>query len=446
MESTDKHIFFRSSGEVNPTIDRAEGIYCYDTDGKKYIDGLGGVCVVNIGHHVREVIDAAKKQMELVCFAHPFHWKNLPHMELTQKICRLAPAGMSKVFMTSGGSEATESAIKLARQYYVERGMPSRYKIISRWHSYHGNTLGSLSMSGMLSRRKAFIPLLNDFPHIPPCNCYRCPFNHKYPDCDIQCARELEATIRREGEDSIAAFIAEPIVGAAAGATTPPKEYFPIIREICNRYDILFIVDEIITGFGRTGRNFGIDHWGVVPDIICTGKGMSSGYTPLGALIAHDKIFQVFEQASKGFSHGYTYAGNPLSCAIGNAVLDYIEKHRLIENVAKLDSYLFQKASELAELEIVGEVRGKGFFMGVEFVRNKATKQPFSSELNVSHKIADIAFANGLITGANQGGIDGILGDHINIAPPYICTKSDLDEIIEIMKNSIKEFQRNLQS
>jgi len=260
----------------------------------------------------------------------------------------------------------------------------------------------------------------------------------------MMCAWELEKAIRREGQASIAAFIAEPIVAAAGGGLTPPPEYFPIIREICDRYDVLMIMDEVITGFGRTGKNFGIDHWGVTPDIICTGKGMSSGYSPLGAAIAHDRIYQEFQKSSKGFVHGYTYGGNPLSCAVGIAVLEYIEKNELIRKVEKLSTHFFNKGEELAGLDIVGEVRGKGFFMGLEFVKDRTTNKPFAPEMNVSKKIADIAFSKGLVTGAGKGGIDGILGEHIVLAPPFICTKSELDEIIDIMRESIVEFQNSL--
>jgi len=444
MTFTDRHIFFRSAGEVNPTIERAEGIYCYDVDGKRYLDGMGGVGVVSIGHGVSEVFDAAAAQMKKVCFAHPFHWKNIPHMQLTQQIAAMAPAGLSNVFMCSGGSEATETALKMARQYHVEMGSPSRYKVIGRWSSFHGNTIGSLSMTGMTSRREAFIPMLLPFPHIAPCYCYRCPFDKTYPSCELLCAQDLERVILREGKDSIAAFIAEPVVGAAAGGTTAPPEYFRIIREICDRHGILMIMDEVITGFGRTGRNFGIDHWGVVPDIICTGKGMSSGYTPLGAVIAHDRVYDVFKRPSKGFNHGFTYGGNPLSCAIGSAVLTYMDKHQLIKNVATLSPQFFDKAKELVELPIVGELRGKGFLMGIEFVADKETKRPFPADMSVSRKIADIAFSNGLISSANRGGIDGVLGDHINLAPPYTCNRSDLLEIVDILKESIIQFQNTL--
>lgn len=443
MAHSDKHIFFRSAGDVNPTISRAEGIYCFDTQGKRYIDGMGGVGVVSIGHGVKEIQEAALRQMSKVSFAHPFHWKNEPHMELTEKIARMAPAGLTKIFMCSGGSEATETALKMARQYHLERGHPSKYKVVSRWSSFHGNTIGALSMTGMSSRREPFIPLLQPFPHIAACNCYHCPFQRTYPQCGLMCAHDLEAAIRREGPDSIAAFIAEPIVGAAGGALTAPPEYFQIIRDICDRYDILMIVDEVITGFGRTGRNFGIEHWNVVPDIICTGKGLSSGYSPLGAVIASEKVFAAF-QAGKGFSHGYTFGGNPLSCAVGCAVLDYLERHRLIEQVAALGPYFFEKAAQLNELDIVGEVRGRGFFMGVEFVADKRTRAPFPNSAKVAKRIADVAFTNGLITGAGGGGIDGILGDHLNLAPPFISTREELDQMIDILRESILTVQRSL--
>jgi adenosylmethionine-8-amino-7-oxononanoate aminotransferase len=382
--------------------------------------------------------------MKKVSFAHPFHWKNQPHMELTERIAAMAPSGLSHVFMCSGGSEATETALKMARQYHVERGYPSRYKVISRWNSFHGNTLGSLSMTGMPMRREAFIPILASWPHIAAQYCYRCPFGKEYPSCKILCAQDLEDTILKEGKDSIAAFIAEPVVGAAGGGLTAPPEYYRRIREICDQYDILMIVDEVITGFGRTGLNFGIQHWDVVPDIICSGKGMSSGYTPLGAAIAHDKVYDVFARSPKGFAHGYTFGGNPLSCAVGNAVLQYMEKHRLIENVRTLDPFFFSQAQQHLDLDCVGDIRGKGFFMGVEIVADRQSKRPFPADLHASRQIADIAFSKGLITSAHQGIVDGVQGDHINLAPPFTCTQADLSEIIGILREAIREFQSSL--
>ncbi|TWI35985.1 aspartate aminotransferase family protein [Paracoccus sulfuroxidans] len=440
---SDEHIFFRSAGSVNPVVDRAEGIYLYDVDGKRYIDGMGGVGVVSIGHNVPEIRDAAVAQMEKVCFAHPFHWKNMPHMELTERIARFAPEGMTKVFLCSGGSEANESAIKLARQYHVERGNTSKYKVISRWNSFHGNTIGTLASGGMRVRRDLFTPLLTDMPHIASCNCYHCPFGLEYPSCKIRCAHDLEAEILRTGPDNIAAFIAEPVVGAAGGGLIAPPEYYGIIREICDRYDILMIMDEVITGFGRTGKNFGIEHWGVTPDIICTGKGLSSGYTPLGAMIVHERVFEPFK-SGRGFAHGYTFGGNPLSCAIGEAVLKYMEEHQLVGNVAALEGRFFEMGRELLELDIVGDVRGKGFFMGLEFVEDKSSRSPFAPSLNVAGRIADRCFKNGLIVGAGKGSIDGVNGDHINLAPPFTCTEADLAEIIAILRSSIEEVRHEL--
>ena len=441
MAYTDQHIFFRSAGHVNPVIERAEGIYCYDVEGRQYIDGMGGVAVVTIGHGVTEICEAALRQMKKVSFAHPFHWKNEPHMELTERIAAMAPAGMSHVFMCSGGSEATETALKMARQYHVERGVTSKYKVISRWNSFHGNTLGSLSMTGMPIRREPFIPMLASWPHIASQYCYRCPFGKEYPSCNVLCAQDLEHTILKEGKDSIAAFIAEPIVGAAGGGLTAPPEYFRMIRDICDRYDILMIVDEVITGFGRTGKNFGIEHWDVVPDIICSGKGMSSGYSPLGAVIAHDKVYDVFAKSAKGFAHGYTFGGNPLSCAVGSAVLQYMEKHRLIDNVRDLGPSFFSQARKQLDLDFVGDIRGKGFLMGVEIVADRSTRRPFPASVSAARQIADIAFTRGLITSAHQGLVDGVVGDHINLAPPFTCTADNLTTILKILRESILEFQ-----
>ena len=441
---TDEHIFFRSAGEMNPVIASADGIYCYDVDGKRYIDGMGGVGVVSIGHNVPEIREAALRQMEKVSFAHPFHWKNQPHMQVTERIARFAPAGMTKVFLCSGGSEANESALKLARQYHVERGKATKFKVISRWSSFHGNTLGTLSAGGMRSRRELFTPLLKEMPHIAACNCYHCPFGQEYPSCGLRCAEDLEVAILREGPENIAAFIAEPIVGAAGGALTAPQGYFERIREICDRYEVLMIMDEVITGFGRTGRNFGIEHWGVVPDIICTGKGLSSGYTPLGAMIVHQRVFEPF-RTGRGFAHGYTYGGNPLSCAIGEAVLKYIEDHDLVGAVARLEDHFFREGRGLLDIDIVGDVRGKGYFMGIELVADKATRKPFDPGANISGRIADAAFANGLIVGAGRGGVDGVHGDHINLAPPFTCTAADLTEIVAILRASINQVRDRLQ-
>lgn len=310
MKKGMEHIFCRDWRKSYPTIDRGEGIYLFDTHGKRYLDASGGPAVVSIGHGVcEEVIDAMVEQARRVCFPYVGHFVSEPQIELAKKIIHFAPPGMSEVYFVSGGSEATEVALKLVRQYHIEHGNLSKVKVISRWQSYHGATVGALSLSGHTPRRMDYLPYLFSFPHILPPYCYRCPFGKEYPSCDIYCAYDLERTIKREGKESIAAFIAEPIIGNTVGAAVPPPEYFPIIKEICNRYGILLVVDEVITGFGRTGRNFGIDHWGIVPDLIITGKGMSSGYTPLGAVIIHEDVYDVFMKSKRStfFSRIYLF-------------------------------------------------------------------------------------------------------------------------------------------
>lgn len=444
MSLTNEHVFFRGISDTEgPVIERASGVCYFDRSGQRYIDGLSGVGNVCIGQGVPEIIEAAAQQMERVSFAHPLQWQNEPQMQLAQTVAAMAPAGLSKVFLCSGGSEATDTAIKMVRQYQVERGRPSKYKIIGRWHGYHGNTLGALAASGMVVRRAFFAPLLVDFPHIAACNCYHCPFAKSYPACNVACAHELEGEILRQGPENVAAFIAEPLVGTAGGALGAPPEYFRIIRDICDRYDVLLIVDEVITGFGRTGRNFAIEHWGVSPDLICTGKGMSGGYTPLGGVIARPEILEVF-QRGHGFEHGYTYGGNPLSCAVGNAVLEYIIRHRLVERVAALEGHLFGAARSLESLDIVGEVRGKGFMLGVELVADKASRRPFDPSASVATQIVKEARQRGLIVGRFGGQIDGRNGEGIMLMPAFVCDEDTLTEIVDILRVAILAVQARI--
>ncbi|MGB9622821.1 MAG: aspartate aminotransferase family protein, partial [Candidatus Bathyarchaeia archaeon] len=320
------HLFSRSSKLI--PLARGEGVYVWDNEGRRYIDGSSGpVCVV-IGHGVKDVAEAVAKQMNKISFAHSSHFTTDSVIECAEKLAKFSPYSLKHVFFTSGGSEATEAAAKMARQYHLERGENRRYKIISRWQSYHGNTLGALSISGNIPRRRNYVPMLLDFPHIPPAYCYRCWFKKDRENCDLECAWALEKEIKSTGAEYISAFIAEPVVGATLGTVPAPEGYFQIIREICDRYDVLFIADEVMTGFGRAGKNFAIERWGVEPDIIVTAKGISSGYIPLGAVIASEKVFAAFKNP---FVHGHTYGSHPVACAVGVAVLDYIEKNHLVK-------------------------------------------------------------------------------------------------------------------
>ncbi len=341
------------------------------------INGSGGAAVVIIGHGVREIREAMLRQAEKISFTHGTHFTSEAAMNLAHKLVSLAPDGLNRVYFISGGSEAVETSIKMARQYQVDRGVTAKFKVISRWTSYHGNTLGALALSGHTGRRKYHQPLIKHTPHIAPAYCYRCQFGTSPERCSLECAEDLEKTILFEGPDSVSAFIAEPVVGATAGALVPPGGYFQRIRKICDRYDVLLISDEVMTGIGRTGKNFALDHWDVVPDMIVCAKGLGSGYTPLYCVIAKEAIHDTIKKGTGNFIHGFTYGQNPQSCAIGLAVLEYIEKNDLIDRSRLLGKYLLERLNGLLKHSIVGDVRGIGLFAGVELVSDKLTKEPF---------------------------------------------------------------------
>lgn len=433
----DGNVFHLYPKRQYPVFERGEGIYLYDEDGKRYIDGVGGAAVVNIGHGVREVLEAMTRQASQFCYEFPFLYTSRTQEELARRLAAFSPAGLSYAFFVSGGSEANETAIKLARQYQVEKGRPGRYKVISRWMSYHGASLGALSVTGRYSFRNIFGPLLLDFPKIPAPFCFHCPYHQDYPACDLTCAHELERIIKLEGSEYIAGFLAEPVVGGTLGAVSPPPEYYQIIRSICDRYDILFMVDEVITGFGRTGKNFAIEHWGVVPDIITSGKGISSGYAPLGAVIIHERIYQAVAEGSGLFHHGFTYGGNPVSCAVGLAVLDYIEKNRLVERAARMGEVLLQELSRLKEHAIVADVRGRGMMAGVELLADPLTKAPFPKEKEVAEKVEAAAAERGLLVLPGTGDVDGISGDHLLLAPPFVITEEQIGDLVDILEEAI---------
>ncbi len=438
------NVFYRNSRKSYPTAVRGQGIYIYDSTGKRYIDGSAGAAVVGIGHGVKEITEAMVRQAEKISFAHGSQFTSEASIELASKLTRLAPQGMTRVYFLSGGSEAVETAVKLARQYQVERGKPEKYKVISRWTSYHGNTLGALALSGHSGRRRLYFPLMLHTPHIAPAYCYRCPFGLQPEACSLECAADLEKTIRYEGPESVSAFIAEPMVGATAGALVPRDGYFQKIRKICDRHDVLFISDEVMTGLGRTGKNFGIDHWEVIPDMIVAAKGLSSGYTPVGAVIVKEEIHRVIREGSGAFIHGHTYSQNPLSGAIGCAVVDYLVKHDLISRSAEMGKYFHRALKSLERHSFVGDVRGKGLFAGIEFVKDKKTKEPFDAQLRLHGIVANRAFEKGLITYPGGGGADGIRGDHLLLAPPFIITEEQIDDLVGILDQTFTEVGKEI--
>jgi len=436
------HVFYRNPTRFYPTAVRGEGIYIYDSEGKQYMDGSGGAVVVSIGHGVPEIREAMLKQAGLISFTHGSQFTTEPAIELADELIRMSPPEMNRVYYLSGGSEAVETAVKMARQYQVDRGRPSKYKVISRWTSYHGNTLGALALSGHTGRRKYYQPLMMHTPHIAPCYCYRCPFGLEPERCAVECADDLEKAILYEGPDSVSAFIAEPVVGATAGALVPRDGYFQRIREICDRHDVLLIIDEVMTGVGRTGRRFAMEHWNVSPDMIVCAKGLASGYTPIYCLIVREEIHRGIREGNGNFVHGHTYSQNPLSCSIALAVLRYLEKHDLVARCADMGRYLLEKLQGLLRHGIVGDVRGLGLFCGVELVKDRASKEPFDPRMRMNALIGNRAFEKGLITYPGGGGADGVRGDHILLAPPFIIKKEEIDRMVGILDASIGEIMK----
>ena len=444
MEACD-HVFYRNLRKVYPVADRAEGVYIWDTRGKRYLDGSGGACVVSIGHGVPEILEAMQIQFKRVPFVHSSHFTNPAACELGNLLHAMAPdESLSRTYFLSGGSEAVESAVKLVRQYWREAGQPDKYKVISRWSSFHGNTTGALALGGHTARRRHYQPILQHTPHIEPAYCYRCSFKEVPETCDLQCADELERCIKHEDPESVAAFIAEPVVGATAGAVVPKDGYWQRIRQICDAYEVKLIADEVMTGIGRCGRNFGIENWGVVPDLIVMAKGLSSGYTPLGAVMVKDEIHSTIKNGSGVFVHGHTYGQNPLSTATGAAVLRYIQEHDLVARSRQMGLYLMEKLAMLAKRDCVGEVRGMGLFAGIELVRDKASRAWFDRDLHVSTQVANQAFERGLVTYPGSGGVDGIHGDHILLAPPFTITKGQIDEMVAILQDALVSVEQTL--
>lgn len=433
------HVFYRSPPKTYPVAVRAEGAWIYDDQGRRYLDGSGGACVVTIGHGVPEIHEAARAQFERVSFAHGSQFTTPATEELAARVAALSgDPELDRVYFVSGGSEAVETAVKLARQYWREVGRPDRYKVISRWASYHGNTAGALALGGHTGRRSPYLPLIQHTPHIEPCYCYRCPFGRTPDACGLPCADALDRAIRYEGPESVAAFIAEPVVGATAGVLVPPDGYWRRIREICHRYGILLIADEVMTGAGRTGKRLALEHWGVHADLTVLAKGLSSGYAPLGAVLARRSIHDAVRDGSGAFVHGHTYGQHPVSMAVGAAVLRYLDEHRLVERSARMGEKLLDRLRELADLPLVGDVRGLGLFAGVELVADKCTAEPFDPKLKVAYRVGAEAFGRGLITYPGDGGADGIRGDHLLLCPPFTVTDDELGFLVRQLADALR--------
>lgn len=434
----DTHVFYRNPFTRYPTVVRGEGPYLYDEQGKRYLDACGGAIVSALGHRVPEIVEALKAQLDSVEFAHTSQFTNAPQEELATLLAERAPGGLNHVYFVSGGSEAVESAMKLARGYWVQMGRPDKWMVIGRDQSYHGNTLGALAAGGNRWRRAIYEPMLFKAPRVAPCYCYRCPFGKEPAHCALECAEDLERAILEAGPEKVAAFIAEPIVGATAGALVAHENYFRRIREICDKYDVLFIADEVMTGMGRCGSWFAIRQYGVVPDMICLAKGLAAGFVPIGATLVHDRIVDTFHNRRHIFQHGHTYMGHPLAAAAGVAVIRYMERHKLVERSRKLGEELLARLHKvLGEHPHVGDIRGRGLFVGIEFVADRGTKTPFEPELAFHRELRDIAFHNGLIIYPMGGTIDGRRGDHVLVAPPFVITRAQIGRLVDLLVKSI---------
>lgn len=451
MTKPNIHVVHRSWDKDFPIIERAEGIYLYDTTGKPYIDGSGGSSVVtSIGHGNKDIQEAMSAQAEKFSLIPAHAFTNQPQLDLGDILVSLAPGEMKDSCLTwfaCTGSDANDDAVRLARQYFVETGKPSKYQIIGRWRGFHGNTISAAGMSGITGRRGIFQPMFVDSPHIFPAFCYRCSYEKTYPECKLLCARALESIIRQQGPDNVAAFIAEPVVGAALGCVPAPEGYFQEISQICKKYDVLFIADEVMTGFGRTGKLWGIEYWDVTPDIITTAKGISGGYSPLSAIIAREELWAPLQKNHSPFKAGHTLNANAVSCAAALAVIRVIREQNLVENSRLRGDELQVGLRRLMEKhQILGDVRGLGLMVGFEFVQDRATKDPFPAQLKLASLFEKAALNNGLVTYPCTGSIDGVAGDMVLLAPPLIISPAQVDEMLQKIDLSISELEELLPS
>ena len=419
---------------------KADGVWYEDIEGKRYLDGLAGVFTVQVGHNNPRIKESIRKQLEEIAFAPPLHGTNVPAIKLAKMISEITPGDLNTVKLLSGGSEATEAAMKLARQYHAQTGNPKKYKVIARYWGYHGATMGALSATGFPHRKAIFEPTMNGFIHVFPPTCYHCPFGLNYPDCGIRCATIVEDVIQMEGPTTVSSMILEPI-GNTGGIITPPNEYFTILREICDKYKVLLIFDEIINGFGRTGQMFAAQTFNTIPDILVTGKSMSSGYFPLGAITFTDRVEEAFwGGADTAFSHGHTFGGNPLAGAVGIANIKELRERNLPGHAREMGEYLRAELEKLKDSSslgpIIGDIRGKGLMIGVEFVENLETKKSF--DIPFGKEVEKVLIEKGLILRCDP--------NWIAFAPPLIVTKEELDQMIRIFVEGVEETLRRVKA
>jgi adenosylmethionine-8-amino-7-oxononanoate aminotransferase len=434
MAATKSRVMHRSLRETPPKAIGGDGVWLIAEDGRRILDSSGGAAVSCLGHQHPRVLAAIAKQASTLAYAHTGFFSSAPAEELAERLVGHEPGGLAYTYFVSGGSEAIEASIKLARQYFIERGELRRARFIARRQSYHGNTLGALSAGGNAWRREPYAPLLSQaFSHVTPAFAY-----HEKHDDESEAgfvarlAADLEAEFQRLGPDTVAAFIAEPVVGATAGAVTAPEGYFKAVREICNRHGALLILDEVMCGMGRTGTLHAWEQEGIAPDIQAIAKGLGGGYQPIGAMLASGTIVDTVRNGSGAFQHGHTYLAHPLACAAALEVQKIISDEKLLDQVKERGKQLEQRLVErFGNHRHVGDIRGRGLFWGIELVADRATRQPFDPKLKLHARIKSAAFAGGLACYPSGGTADGQSGDHVLLAPPYIATSGDIDMIVE---------------
>ncbi len=433
-------MFHRNPRAEQPVVARGDGPYIYDKAGKQYLDASGGAAVSCLGHSNKFVADAMKEQIDKISFAHSGFFTNQPMEDLADFLVARAPGNLDHVYFVSGGSEAVEAALKLARQYFLEKGENSRTRFISRRQSYHGNTIGALAAGGNQWRREPYAPLLMPVPLISPCYEYREKRNDETSgEFGQRVAGELETALIDAGPENVCAFICEPVVGATMGAVPAVEGYFKRIREICDQYGILFIADEVMCGMGRTGSLFAVEQEGVAPDILVTAKGLGAGYQAIGAMLVSNEILRTIVDGSGFFQHGHTYMGHPVSCAAALAVQNYIEDNDLLSNVRRRGEQLHDAlTARLGNNPFVGDIRGRGLFRGIELVADRMTREPLDPSLKIHAKIKSAAMEAGLMCYPMGGTIDGRRGDHILLAPPFIIDETHIAEIVEKLGSTVE--------
>jgi adenosylmethionine-8-amino-7-oxononanoate aminotransferase len=426
------HVFGRATGAALPTAVAGDGCYIIDADGRRYLDGSGGAAVSCLGHSDPDVRAAIHDQLDRIAFAHTGFFTSDPAEALADLLVEAAPEGIDRVYLLSGGSEAVEAAIKLARQYFLEIGEPQRHRLIARRQSYHGNTLGALAAGGNAWRREKYAPLLVETHHISPCYEYRGRRDDESAEAyGLRVADELEAEIERLGPETVMAFIAEPVVGATAGAVPAVPGYFKRIREICDRHGVLLILDEVMCGMGRTGSFFACEQDGVAPDIVTIAKGLGAGYASIGAMLCSGRIYDAIAAGSGAFQHGHTYHGHPLAAAAGRAVVTALNERDLVPRVQRMGAVLDARLRDaFGQSAHVGDIRGRGLFRGVELVEDRETKRPFDPARKLAAKVKSAAMEEGLIVYPASGTVDGQQGDHVLIAPPFIIEEDEIDLLV----------------